>query len=214
MKSDIRYRMMKYFIENIKDLKKNPMAWWITFKIYIITKFMSAEEKNEILIKAKNQSEIILINRGLNISFNVCLETEKDLYFRTVAMYQIGSSKKGVIKIYIKSHLIGNEINRIVQFILHEVAHAVYEEGFTRDLTIGREILRQKKFYSNLNLELPQDNSIFNMHYDKEKFCEWFSICLMNETMFNKDKEGIDKIIQNFNQLNAPAKRYGKTKIV
>jgi hypothetical protein len=209
---------MENFVENVKDLIKNPSAWWTTIKIYITTKFMSNKQRTNVLIKAKNQSEAILTKKGLNIQFEVYLDNEEDIYFRTVAMYKMGSSEEGIIKIYIKSNLIGNEVNRVVQNILHEFSHGIYEEGFKRDLAIGHDIIKLQKYYNNINLELPQDDFIFDIHYKKEKFCELFSIYLMNEEMFSKDKEEIGNICQNiiqrFNQIHAPDKNWRRPKIV
>lgn len=55
-------RLMRNIIKNI-----------VRFKICIRTKFMSKQEKNDILIQAKTQSEAILINNGLTIPFRINL---------------------------------------------------------------------------------------------------------------------------------------------
>ena len=102
---------MKNIIQNIVLFKER-------LTIYITTKFMSKQEKIDILIQAKTLSEAILINKGFTIPFRVNLagyNFKKDSSFWTVATYH-GSSMNGVINISIKSHLLSNNVN----FIIHD----------------------------------------------------------------------------------------------
>ena len=130
----------------------------------------------------------------------VYLDFKRDIYFRTIATYHRFSLEKGMIKISIKSHLIGKDINRIAQAILHEFSHSIYEFGFSKEFAIGLEITKLKNHFSNFNVELPQDEFIFGIDYDKEKFCDGFSLYLMNKTIFTENKE-LDKICKNIIQI-------------
>ena len=161
---------------------------------------MSNEEKNYILNEAKNIVATILHENGLNLPYIVYLDFERDIYFRTIATYHRFSLEEGMIKISIKSDLIGKDVNRIVQAILHEFSHAIYEFGFSKEFVIACEIAKLKKHFLNLNVELPQDEFIFDIDYDKEKFCDGFSLYLMNKTIFNENKE-LDKICKNIIQI-------------
>jgi len=194
---------MKSLLENIKDCLKTGRDWLTTIKIYIISKFMPQKEKNEILIQAKNQAEDILTKNGLNIPFKVYLEDTKDIKFRTIAMYDKGSSERGMVKIFIKSHLIGKDIDGVVRCILHEYSHGIYEEGFTRNCELGLEILKLMEY---INPHLPQEREeiIFDSnhyHSEKENFCDWFASYLMNRNSENKEIEKIcENIIQKYIQ--------------
>lgn len=191
---------LNVFLENIKDLRKNPRAWLTSSRIYIRSIFMSNEEKNYILNKAKNIAETILHENGLNLPYIVYLDFERDIYFRTVATYHCFSLEKGIIKISIKSHLIGKDVNRIVQAILHEFSHAIYEFGLSKEFAIGDEIANLKNHFINLSVELAQDEFIYGIDYDKEKFCDGFSLYLMDKMIFNENKE-LDKICKNIIQI-------------
>ncbi|MEA2033229.1 MAG: hypothetical protein U9N41_06565 [Euryarchaeota archaeon] len=192
---------MKYLLENINDFLKNPRDWLTTIKFYITSIFVSQKEKNNVLIQAKNQSEAILTKNGLNIPFKVDLDDTEDIYFRTVAMYDMGSSETGMVKIFIKSHLIGKDIDRVVFCILHEYSHAIYEEGFTRNFELGLEILKLRE-YVNPNLQQKREGIVFDLNeheYEKEHFCDWFAFYLMDKikTRDCESEEKIKKICEN-----------------
>lgn len=195
---------MNSLLENIKDLLENPRDWPSTIKFYIISKFMPQKEKNAILIQAKNQAEDILTKNGLNIPFKVDLEdTKDDIKFRTIACYERGSSERGIVKIYIKSYLIGKDIDRVVHCILHEYSHGIYEEGFTTNSKLGLEISKLME-YTNPHLPQEREEIIFDSdhyHSEKEKFCDWFASYLMNRNSENKEIENIcENIIQKYIQ--------------
>lgn len=202
---------MKSLLGNIKDRLKKGRDWLTVIKFYIITKFMSQEEKNNVLIQAKNQAEDILRKNRLNIPFKEYLKNRKDLKryaknnkytnnigFRTEALYEKGSAEKGMVKIFINSDLIGKDIDRVVFNILHEHSHGIYEEGFTRNF--GLEILKLID-YVNPSLQRKREGIVsdFNEHEHKEYFCDWFASYLKDEKKIidNENKEKIKKICEN-----------------
>ncbi|MEA3437545.1 MAG: hypothetical protein U9R43_13830 [Thermodesulfobacteriota bacterium] len=187
---------MKNIIKSIVHFKKFLEVWFNTIKIYIRTKFMSKQEKNDILIQAKTQSEAILINKGLTIPFGINLagyNFKKDSSFRTVAKYN-GSSMNGVINISIKSHLLSNDVDMVMHNILHEYSHDIYQEGINHP-HLFFEILNLKKYYSLINYNLPQDDFIFyDVIIEEEQFCEFFPLYLNEKLKLYFNKEEIEEI--------------------
>ena len=187
---------MKKIIKNIFHFKKFLEVWFDTIKIYIRTKFMTRQEKNDILIQAKTQSEAILINKGLTIPFGIYLagyNFKKDSSFRTVSKYH-GSSMNGVINISIKSHLLSNDVNRVIHNILHEYSHDIYQEGINH-CHLLLEILNLKKYYSLINYNLPQDDFILHdIIIEEEQFCEFFPLYLNEKLKLHFNNEEIEEI--------------------
>ena len=146
---------------------------------------MSKQEKNDILIQAKTQSEAILINKGLTIPFRINLagyNSEEDSSFWTVAKYH-GSSMNGVINISIKSHLLSNDVDTVIHNILHEYSHDIYQEGIKHSHLLF-EILNLEKYYSLTNYNSPQDD----FSITEERFCEFFPLYLNEKLYFNKEE--------------------------
>ncbi len=122
-------------------------------------------------------------------------------------MYQLESSEKGVVKIFIKSHLIGKNIDRLVLNILHEYCHAIYEDGFMWDLNLGTDILKLQEL-------LRGDKYVpfyrINVDEEKEIFCEIFAYYLFNRNNDFKFKDGFEEtcksVIQKYNQIHANLK--------
>lgn len=190
------------------EMWKYLLDWLTTIKFYLISKFISQKQKRNMLSQAKNQAEVILKDNGLIVPFEVYLEDKKDLFFRTAAMYQLGSSEKGLVKIFIKSHLIGRDIDRLVLFILHEYSHAIYDEGFMWDLNLSSDILKV--------IELLRGNKYvpfyrINVDDEKENFCEIFAYYLFNRKKDFKFKDEFEElcksIIQKYNQIHATRAR-------
>jgi len=185
---------------NVRDFLKNPRAWLTATKLYVMTKFMSQKEKNNILIQAKDRAEAILAKNGLNVPFKVYLEDEIDIYFRTLAMYEIQSSEKGVVKIFVKSHLIGKDIDMVVHNILHEYSHAIFEEGFSTNLELGFEIVKLK---THIIPHSPEKREKIRLKYEKEYFCDCFASYLLNKEQYHEETAKIcENIIQMYVQIH------------
>lgn len=206
----VSWHLMDNIKKNIIDLKNFPLEWYDTIKIFVETKFISNQEKNDIFIHAKKQSENILMKNGLIIPFIVYLEDfniREDIFFRTLATYHKNSSINGMIKISIKSHLLSNNVNIIVHNILHEYSHAIYEEGFLINPGLGFEILNLKKYYTRINYKSSQDDFIVSdIELEKEQFCEFFSLFLTEKLYFEEEKENIkiicSNIIKKYNSIH------------
>lgn len=201
----VSWHLMENIKKNIKDLKNHPGDWYDTIKKYIRTKFMSKQEKDEIFFHAKTQSEDILIKNGLLIPkvYLEDLNLKEDIWFRTAATYHIDSSINGIIKISIKSHLLWNNVDRIIHNILHEYSHAIYEEGFKINPDLGLKILNLRKYYTQINFKLSYDYFFLrDAAIEKEQFCEFFSLFLTEKLYFEEEKKETkiicSKIIKKF----------------
>ena len=171
---------------------------------------MLVKEKKDILIQAENKARYILKDKGLIVPFKVYLEDKKDILLAVPATYKSGSSAKGNIEIFIKSYLIGKKIDRILESILHEYSHAIYEEGYLINPNLGYEITKLLSKYINLSKngqEAFHIPTLKDYELEKEYFCAWFASYLMDVIPFGENKDKIEdicrKIIQNFNQNHA-----------
>jgi hypothetical protein len=199
-------KRMKHLLVNINDFRKHKRDWLTTIKFYLISKLISAKEKRNVLSQAKNQAEAILKDNGLIVPFEVYLEDKKDKYFRTAAWYQLGSSEKGLVEIFIESHLIGKDIDRLVFNILHEYSHAIYEEvmlcGLGLDIVKIIELIRK---YKHGNKYVPFYHH--NVDEEKEDFCNFFADYLFNRKKYVKFKDEVEvlcnRVIQEYSQIHS-----------
>lgn len=170
-------------MKNLNDIKKRFDDWCDTMKLFVKSIRMSDEMKCEMFIQAKEQSEEFLTKNRLNVPFHARLEKFEIIKFITqrksqrrpfglAATYDIDSCMMGTIQISIMSHLIG-DANKNIHNFLHEYSHAIYEEGMLNYNTIN-EILKLRK-YHNIYFANRYDD------YDKEQFCDFFSLFLRDE---------------------------------
>lgn len=183
---------MELILKNINSFKKYPKNWLLTISMCIRTKFMSKQEKTDLLIQAETQSKAILIEKGLMIPFRIFLENfniKEDSSFLTVAKYRDNSQYNGSIRISIKSHLLGANVDVIIHTILHEYSHAIFEKGLS-NFNLFSEIISIKKYYTLFSYSGSQD--YFGI--EEEQFCEFFPFYLTNKLNINFHKEQIEEI--------------------
>ncbi|MFA4957104.1 MAG: hypothetical protein WC556_09070 [Candidatus Methanoperedens sp.] len=193
----------EYLFANIKDFKEHPKFWLEDIPIYFRSIFISRKNKIETLNQARIISETFLKKKGLSNPFKLYLDNGGDIYWRTKAWYQPGSSKKGIVEIHIRFKFMTENVLCIVHNILHEYSHAIYEEG--SEFQLGFEINKLIHFI------LPQrtNENIFDDTYyefQKEYFCDWFAQYLMNGIIESQNKVITEKtcknILQKYNYLH------------
>lgn len=194
-KTRLLYLNLSYFF-------RHPINCINFIKLFAKTYKMSRNEKRNILIKATKQTERILTKNGLIWPFEVTLEDFdliRDEWLLTFADYQSRSLEEYAIKISVKSHLIGNDIERIVVAILHEYSHAVYEAGaIFCNFNLLSEISKLESYY----LSSESQKGLVYSKYDltKERFCECFSLYLLDKLSYNldeKETENLKNIFKN-----------------
>lgn len=144
------------------------------------TKRMSPQEKMDILIKAKTKSKSILIKNGLITPFDIIPEGRKktDSSFRTIGKYR--GFYNGKIIIVIKCHLLWNNLDVIIDTILHEYSHYIYDRIlFSHDAF--KLVILLEKYFTKLPYDLVQDELLHESEKKQEQFCDFFSLYLTEQ---------------------------------
>ena len=203
--------LIKYIRKNAGDLKKNPTKWPPDLMLFFKSCFKKEKDIKIICDQAKNRSDTILKEIGLNVPFDINLD-HRDIFFRTKAWYEPLSSEKGMIRISINPRFIykydniDKNIDRTTYFILHEYAHGIYEEGYW-DYKLNSEII---KLIHHANIFFPEERvetilESLNSNHGKENFCDLFAYylmkCIKNENIHEIEKS-CKKIIQKYNHLH------------
>lgn len=164
------------------------------------TKRMSPQEKMEILNKAETKSKSILKKNGLITPFDIIPEGRKktDSSFWTIGKYR--GFFNGKIIIVIKCHLLWNNLDDIIDTILHEYSHYIYDQILhsRNKYTLYKLYLLMKKYFTNIHYDFGQDKWFLITESDKEQeqFCDFFSYYLTGKLNYymNLNLEEIKEI--------------------
>jgi len=143
------------------------------------TKRMSPQEKMEIINKAETKSKSILIKNGLITPLDIIPEGRKktDTSFRTIGKYR--GFFNGKIIIVIKCHLLWNGLDDIIDTILHEYSHYIYEQ-ILHSKDNYKLYFSLKKYFTKIHYDFGQDEwfLIHESQKEQEQFCDFFSYYL------------------------------------
>jgi len=177
----------------------DPKVWIEYLKVYKITKNMSEQDKTSILYKADLIAKKNLCQHGSIIPYEIILESffdpARDVLLTVPAAYWPDTMSMGMSKIVIKSYFIGFGINQIVNWILHEYSHGIYELQNFPSANITLELEALAKHSSRLRCSYTE--SKFACDLEKENFCDLFAYYLANNLpngFDDKEKEEINEL--------------------
>jgi len=190
-----------YLKENIKDFYQHPSEWFFTLRTFFQTLQMPYNQRLQVLQEAESHSREILSKERLDFPFKVQLDRKIDPILRTASIYSRNSAMMGLIDIKIKSYILGNDVNLITSHIIHEYAHAIYEEALFEFESID-EWRRLLHALVNSKEDEPIGPDLYGqISSRKETFCDLIVRYLMNRERLDQETVLVCvSIIQKFNR--------------